>query len=256
MLSKTRKYLQKLIFPICGIMLLFLVWQLASYAASVPSILPSPIACVRSSVDMLLHGYWRDILATSIRAVSGWLLAVSLGVPVGLTLGYFRKLYACFNGPLSFLRSIPAFILLLIPTALGLSGELVRMSTIAFTGFLITADECAGAMMSMPPDRIDLVKTCGGRSWHVLTKVVIFEAFGRTVLPSAKTTLSICLIVTIVVESFSIPENGVGARLLTAMSGVEMAAVYGFILLTGALGFVLNALVSYTASRIIFWTRP
>jgi len=251
--SRLKAVALRVVYPVIGVVVLLVLWGLASALASAPSILPSPVTCIDASLSMLNQGYWRDILMTSARAVTGWLCAVAIGVPLGLAVGGTRQVYAAVCAPLAFLRSIPAFVLLLIPTAMGLGGEWGRFLTIAFAGLLITIDECASAMAALPMDRVELVKAYAGNRWHVISKVALFEAFGRTVVPSAKTTLSICLIVSIVVESFSIPEHGVGARLLTVMSGVEMPMVYGFILLTGALGMLLNILIGQVASAIIFW---
>jgi len=192
--------------------------------------------------------------ATILRATGSWLLALSLGVPVGLVLGLSTAARDLTRGVLAFFRSLPAFMLVTIPLALGVGGEASRIAIITLASLAIVVDECAESLATISQDRIDLVHAYRGGFWFVLTRVLVFEALGRAVVPAARTTIGISFIVAIVCETLLIPSHGVGARLLTSLSGLETASVYGFLLLTGVAGMLLNSGVYYLARRVIFWT--
>lgn len=237
-----------------GVAIFICIWQAASTLAGTKSVLPGPLAAVSAAIHLLGEGYWRDFLATACRAVVAWLMALGVGIPIGLVLGLSRTLYDSSIAVVAFLRSFPAFMLITIPVALGIGGETARLATITFSSALIIMDECAESLLTLPRDRIDLLHVYRANFWFVLTRLLVFEALGRTIVPAARTTIGICFIVAIVCESLVTPLHGVGARLLTSMSALEMASVYGFLLLTGITGLILNVGIHSLARRMIFWT--
>jgi len=240
--------------PLAGVVVFLLAWQLAAAITRAPSIFPKPIPTIRAAGDFLSAGYFEDLAATGLRAIGSWVLALFIGVPIGLMLGLSRWANDLSQGVVAFLRSLPAFMLIMIPVALGLGGEISRIATITLASLLIIIDECAESLLTLPQDRVDLIRAYRGRFWFILTQVLIFEALGRAVVPVARTTIGISFIVAIVCETLLIPPSGVGARLLTSLSGLEMASVYAFLLLTGTAGLILNSCVHFLARRIIFWT--
>jgi NitT/TauT family transport system permease protein len=242
------------IMPVTGVVLLLGFWQLIAVISSDPSILPGPQVTLKSAIDLLKDGYWRDLLATSVRAVISWLLALSLGIPLGLILGSSIRAHDLSRGVLAFLRSLPAFMLLMIPIALGTSGEAARIGTITFASALIIIDECAESLVTLDKSRIELLHAYRGSYWFILSRLLVFEALGRTIVPVARTTVSIAFIVAIICENLMPPTHGIGARLLSSLSALELSAVYAFLLLTGTVGFILNGGIHYVARRIIFWT--
>jgi len=235
-------------------MLFLLGWQVAATITHAPSVFPGPLPTIRAAGELLAAGYSEDLAATALRAVGSWVLALLIGVPVGLILGLSRSAHDLSHGVVAFLRSLPAFMLITIPVAIGLGGEISRIATITLASVLIIIDECAESLVTLPQDRVELIRVYHGRFWFILTRVLIFEALGRAVVPVARTTIGISFIVSIVCETLLTPQLGVGARLLTSLTALEMSSVYAFLLLTGTVGLILNAGVHFLARRVIFWT--
>ena len=194
------------------------------------------------------------MLATATRAFVAFVLALAVGVPSGLLLGWSARLYDSFRAVLSFLRCLPAYLLIVVFAAVGHGGETARVATAALASAWIIADECAESLRTLPPDRIDVLRAFRATDWFILTRALFFEALGRTIVPSAKTAIGICFVVTTVVEALAIPTYGVGARLLSFFAGAELAPVFGFLLLTGLAGVALSAIVHRTARTVIFWS--
>lgn len=238
--------------PLVGAILFLFIWQGVAIIAN-SSILPGPSSTIRAAFSLLVEGYWQDLAATGGRAMAGWLMALVLGVPIGLVLGLSRILHDMSRGMVSFLRSLPAFMLITIPVAFGWSGEIARILTIMVASVLIIIDECAESLLTLPQDREEIIRSYNGGFWFILTRVYIFEVLGRSVVPVARTTVGISFIVAIVCESLITPHYGVGARLYTALTVLEMPKVYAFLLLTGLIGLILNEGIHYIARRVIFW---
>lgn len=243
----------KLYLPVAGAILLVVFWSTAAAFVGNPSNLPGPITTGRAALKLLSDGYWRDLLVTSVRACGALGLALAIGVPIGLLLGWSPKAYDSFRAILAFLRCLPAFMLITIPVALGYGGEFARIVTAAAASAWIISDECAESLRTLPRERVEILEAFRASNLFILTRLMFFEAVGRVIVPSVKTNIGICFIVIIVVESLAIPAHGVGARLLTWMSSSEMPAVWGFLFLTGLAGVVLNFIVHELASALIFW---
>ena len=239
--------------PLAGVILFLFAWHLAATIAHAPSVFPAPVPTVRAAGSLLNAGYSEDLAATALRAIGSWVLALLIGVPLGLMLGLSRSAHDLSHGVVAFLRSLPAFMLITIPVVIGLGGEVSRIATITLASLLIIVDECAESLVTLPQDRVELIRAYHGGFWFILTRVLIFEALGRAVVPVARTTIGISFIVAIVCETLLIPASGVGARLVTSLTALDMASVYGFLLLTGTAGLVLNSGVHFLARRIIFW---
>jgi ABC-type nitrate/sulfonate/bicarbonate transport system permease component len=240
--------------PAAGIIGLVLIWQATAWFVSDPLFLPSPLATTRAAWQLLAEGYWRDLLATSARALSAWILALALGVPVGLLLGLWSDLYDSCRAVLAFLRSLPSYLLITVFVVMGHSGEIARVGTVMLASAWIIADECAESLCTLPPSRIDVLRAFRASSWFILTRALVFEALGRTIIPAARTTIGICFVVSTVVEALAVPTYGVGARLLNLFAVANMAPVFGFLLLTGLMGVLLNAIVHRSARLLIFWS--
>lgn len=240
--------------PFVGVILFLFAWQVAALMTHAPSVFPGPVPTIRAAGDLLNAGYSDDLAATALRAIGCWILALLIGVPLGLMLGLSRWGHDLSHGVVAFLRSLPAFMLITIPVAIGLGGEISRIATITLASLLIIVDECAESLVTLPQDRVELIRVYHGRFWFILTRVLIFEALGRAVVPVARTTIGISFIVSIVCETLLTPPVGIGARLLTSLTALEMSSVYAFLLLTGTVGLLLNTGVHFLARRIIFWT--
>lgn len=240
--------------PLVGVLFFLFAWQIAAAITHAPSIFPGPVPTIRAAGGLLSAGYSEDLAATALRAIGSWILALLIGVPLGLMLGLSRWAHDLSQGVVAFLRSLPAFMLITIPLVMGLGGETSRIAIITLASLLIIVDECAESLVTLPQDRVELVRAYRGRFWFILTRVLIFEALGRAVVPVARTTIGISFIVAIVCETLLVPRYGVGARLLTSLTALEIASVYAFLVLTGSAGLILNSAVHFLARRIVFWT--
>lgn len=240
--------------PVIGVGAMVVFWQIAAFLVADSTSLPGPLATLIAAWNLLAGGYWCDLLATSGRAVSAWVLALVLGVPTGLVLGLVPSLYDSGRPVLAFLRSLPSYLLITLFVVAGYGGELARVGTAALASAWIIADECAESLRTLPPDRINVLRAFRASPWFILTRSLVFEALGRTIVPAARTTIGICFVVTTVVEALAIPTYGVGARLLSFFAVANMAPVFGFLFLTGLAGVLLNTAIHRVARTLIFWS--
>lgn len=241
-----------MVHQLLGVVLFVAAWQAVSLLATT-EILPGPVPTLMASMELFRQGYLKDLMATTGRASLAWFLTLLIGIPVGMLLRTSKSVYQTSIGVIDFFRSIPAFLFITVFVAIGLRGESSRLAAATLAGSIIVIDQCAQIAKTLPPDRMELARVCGGSTWFVLTRVVFFEILGRGVLPVARTSIGICFIVAIVVETLVIPVHGVGARINVSLQGLEMPAVYAFILLVGFFGWLMNRLVEHLHARFLYW---
>ena len=97
----------------CGVIswiILITIWGVGSLGYD-EYFLPSPVETITGVRELILNGtLWIDIVASISRVLRGWLLAVVLGVPLGLLVGNFKAVRFIIEPILSFFRFFPVFV--------------------------------------------------------------------------------------------------------------------------------------------------
>lgn len=172
----------------------------------------------------------------------GLLLATLLGTSLGILVGSNRLADRALGPGLEFLRALPAASL--VPVAALLLGYTMQMKLAivvlpATWPILLT---CRAARRSMSSVLLDVPRTLGLSRRERLTKVVL-PAMTRAVLLGVRVAAPLALIITLLVEIVT-RVNGLGALLGAAQSNFMSAQVYGLLVIAGALGFLVNWVVT------------
>ncbi|MDY0815197.1 ABC transporter permease [Kitasatospora purpeofusca] len=101
---------QKVLPPLLGVLLVLALWQ-GAYSLHVTSAykLPSPLDVWRAAEDLWDQGTLFSIIWTSVwRGLSGFLIALVIGTPIGLLVSRVRPVRAALGPVLSGLQSLPS----------------------------------------------------------------------------------------------------------------------------------------------------
>ncbi|MEV8591319.1 ABC transporter permease [Streptomyces sp. NPDC051180] len=101
---------EKVLPPVLGAVVVLGAWQLAySLRLTTPDKLPSPAAVWAALADLWYRGTLFSIIWTSVwRGLSGFLVAVAIGTPIGLVVARVKPVRAAFGPVLSGLQSLPS----------------------------------------------------------------------------------------------------------------------------------------------------
>ncbi|MFJ5925724.1 ABC transporter permease [Kitasatospora sp. NPDC092948] len=96
--------------PVLGVALVLVLWQLAySFHLTTPDKLPSPADVWHSLTELWYAGTLFSIIWTSVwRGLSGFLLSVLIGTPIGLLVAQVKPVRAALGPVLSGLQSLPS----------------------------------------------------------------------------------------------------------------------------------------------------
>lgn len=247
-------YINRLL-PLTGVLVLFGLWWLISISGWVnPVLLPTPWVTLSTLVSALVTGTMAaDFLASVARTFSAFLLAAIIGVPLGVLLGSSEKLYRSVEFLIDFFRSTPASAL--IPMFILFFGvnNLSKVIIAAFSAFLLIIFNSAYGVMHAKQSRILAAKVMGANAWQIFKDVLLMESLPQTFI-GLRSGISIALVIVIVAEMFIGTQEGLGKRIIDAQQILNVKDMYASILVTGLLGYSLNALFLVIEKRLIHWS--
>jgi NitT/TauT family transport system permease protein len=101
------------------------------------------------------------------------------------------------------------------------------------------------------PDQLEMLRAYCGRRWRVFLRVKLPSA-----LPALFAGLELAIVLAIVaaiVSEFLGAVGGLGYRILTYNTNLDMAGEFAALAVLSVTGFVLHAIVRITGQRLVFW---
>jgi NitT/TauT family transport system permease protein len=235
-----------------GLWLLYF-WQLLVVAFQVPRVLlPSPTMILQS---MLEHWptLWRDFNQTVLKAVVlGWVLGSALGFGVALAIDRQPFLQRGLLPLASLTSTIP--LVAVAPIAVmwfGFEWPSKAAVVVLMTFFPMLVSTLAGLQASGKLERElmhSYAATYGGTLLALRLPVALPFMFG-----ALKINASLALIGAIVAEFFGSPTSGLGFRISTEASRMNMPLVWGAIVVAAVTGSLAYTLLLRLERRFAFW---
>jgi NitT/TauT family transport system permease protein len=233
-----------------GLVLVTFVWWLLTQGATPetrvisPVLLPSPGEVLRS-VPVLFRerGLIESTVATLKRVLSGFGLAILVGVPLGIIAGSYR-LFDAVTGPLSlFARNIPVAVL--IPLTILWFGIDETQKTmfifIATSPFVFFA--AARAVIDVHQRYVETAQTLGASSRQIVTKVLIALAL-PDIFSSLRSLFGLAFGYIMLAELVN-AKYGLGFLLMNSQRRALTEHIFAILILIG--------LLAYGIDRLLLW---
>lgn len=225
--------------PIAFVVLLLIVWQVA-VSRQANSLLPGPLEAAGGIIDLVRHGLLlKYIVASLFRVTWGFLLAVVLAIPIGLTIGSYRRAEMALNPIIQIFRPISP--LAWIPIAIlwfGV-GDLAAISLIFIGCFLPLLLTAINAVQRIPAVYIN-----AGRNFGLSPAALVFRVLYPAVMPQLiiglRITLGIAWLVVVAAEMIAV-NSGLGFLIVDARNaGNRYDLVVAGMVLIGVIGLLLD----------------
>lgn len=229
-------------------------WGLLSLTLP-PEIFPGPIETARTLWGEISGGsVWKDLAMTMLRVVAGLLLAMLMGVPVGVLMGLNRRAEAVLD----------------VWVMIGLTVPSLCYAIMAFMWFGLneSAAIIAIAITAAPSITINIWEGVKNVDTRLVAMAKVFEATRLTiirsvlmpqimpyVMASARFGLGIIWKITVLVELIGRP-NGVGFKLFYWYQLADMRQVLAWTLLFTIIMLMIELLILKPIERRIFAWRP
>ena len=197
---------------------------------------------------------WTENLEPSLaRLLAGFLLAAVFAVSLGVAIGRSRTLGDYVEPIIHFVRSIPPPALLpLLLVLLGI-GDDMKVVLIAVGVFPPILLNTVDGVRSIDPLYLDTAAVYRISRFRRLTRVIL-PAAAPQIFAGLRISLSIAVILMVISELIA-ATNGVGFRILQAQRQFKMVDLWAGLVVLGAMGAALNAVLALIERRVLRWRR-
>jgi len=221
--------------------------------------LPDPITVIAEwlspnptfGVSAFTHPYYMHILYSTYRATAAFLLAVLLGVPLGICMGWSKSFHGYASALLGLLRPIPP--LAWVPLAILLFSGVE--SAVIFVTFLVaffaTTLNTVVGVRSIDQDYFRAAACLGASRRDLLFDVVIPGA-----LPSIFTGLQIAMGAawfSLAAGEMIAAQYGLGFLIMESYNLIQFPTIVIAMATLGIIGFLSSALIRWLGTRLMRW---
>lgn len=221
--------------------------------------LPDPLSVIREwlslnpsyGISLFTKDYYVHILYSTYRALAAFALAIVLGVPLGIFMGWKKSVRQYAYGLFSLLRPVPP--LAWVPVAILLFPGVepaVIFVTFLVAFFAMTMNTYVG-VKSIPEDYFRAAQCLGGTSSDVLKDVIIPGA-----MPSIFTGLQIAMGAawfTLAAGEMIAAQYGLGFLIWEAYNLIQYPTIIIGMVTLGFVGYLSSVAVRIVGDRLMAW---
>ena len=232
---------------------ILVLWQAACSLFDVSEfIFPSPARITEQLIEFraeIARHAWHTFVVT----MTGFGLAIVVGVLLGFLVGSSRSAYAAIYPLMTAFNALPkaAFVpILVVWFGIGFGPAVLTAFLISF--FPITVNIATG-LATMEPELEDVLRVLGAHRWDVLTKVGLPRSmpyfFG-----SLKVAITLAFVGTVLAE-MTAGDSGIGYLMQSAGSQQRMALAFAGLVVIGAMAMAMYELFSYVEKHTTGWAH-
>lgn len=242
---------RNLLISLVSVMVLLLLWQLASAITGSQIILPSPLA-VLSSLGSLVSSpsFLTDVASTVLRALRSFVLIIICGAALGVAAGSNRDFETAMRVPVTLLKATPVMSVILLAYIWFRTGTVPVFASFLMA-FPIMFVQTVQGMHNLDPDLVQMCSVYEIRGMKRLFNFTI-PALVPSLITGAKQCLAMIWKVVIASEVLTIPQTGVGRGLQLAQIRLDTGSVFAWtvvaVILTFAGDILFDILLKKTLS--------
>jgi NitT/TauT family transport system permease protein len=184
----------------------------------------------------------KHVVSTLFRTTTAFLLAVLLGVPIGLLMGWYSRVFYALNPLVQHLRFISAIAWIPISIMLFRRDDTRSIALIFVAAFLPIIVSTTAAVRSIPQVYVRAAQNFDVGGWRLFTQVVLPAAMPQ-ILTGLRVALGVAWIVVVAAEMVAVSE-GLGWLIIDARyQGARTDLIVGTIILIGFIGLGLDFLM-------------
>jgi NitT/TauT family transport system permease protein len=234
-------------------LLVLAVWQVIS-ARLGANFVASPAGMVTSGIAMIQSGELvRYLLPTLEVLAAGFALGVVVGVPLGLAIGRWQRLYWLSEGPINLFYTTPLVAVIpVIWVILGFGVSTKIFIVFVFVIFSVIINSAAG-VRNVDGDLLELARSYGSSEWSRWREILIPSAL-PFILTGIRIGIGRALIGAVVAEFYA-GIDGVGYLILQYSNRFNVAAALVPVVVLVALGVGSTALLKWLHRRLTPWAE-
>ena len=215
---------------------------------------PSAIAAAFYRVFFVTGEIWNDLRVSGLEYVLGFVLAVVVGIPLGLTAGWYRRFHYAVEPFLSALNATPqvAFLpLIVVWVGTDLAAKVLIIFLLAVLPIAMSAQ---AAVRTTDARLLTMAKSCGAGQWQLFRTIIVPSAIPY-LLAGLRLAVGRAMIGIVVGEIYG-SASGIGAMINQAGSRFQTDKVFVGVLTLIAAGMILSEILRRIEARVEIWRPP
>lgn len=194
-----------------------------------------------------------DVIPGLGRFAVGYVLAVAVGVVLGLPIGSSPRLRAFLEPVYEFLRAVPPAILVpVLMLFLGIGDSLRIVVIIAGSVWPVLLNTIEG-VRGIDPVLRDVASTYRFGFWSRLVHLTLRGASPQ-IVTGARQALPVAIIMMVISEMFA-AKDGIGAAIVLFQKSFAIPEMWGGVILLGVIGVLLSLIFKLVSHPLLGWYR-
>jgi taurine transport system permease protein len=239
-----------------GVVILALWWVVAQTGLIPHLFLPTPAEVLSTARSIYDDGYanatlWEHISASLSRILTAAMIAISLGIPIGIAMGLNRWVKGTFDTPIEFYWPLPplAYLpLMIIWLGIGEASKITLLTLAMFAPIVLSAQ---AGVRSLSIERVNAALSLGATRFQLFTEVVLPSALPE-ILTGIRISLGVgwsCLVAAELIAA----TRGIGYMIMSASHFLATDAVFVGIGVIAVCAFAFSAAMRLLESWLVPW---
>ena len=249
----TRERMETALLPAAFMLLLFVLWEIASNTGIVdPVLVPAPTEVIDATLRLgNTYFFWDAVWVTAQEALLGFVLGVLAAYLIGTAIGLFPAVRRAIFPLVVAIEIVPRIALapvFLSWFGLGMASKVAMAAGICFFPVLINV---VLGLENVNKDAQNLLRSLGASKWETYTKLLLPASLPE-IFASLKVAITFALTGAIVAEYVGANE-GLAVLLKTFFFQLLTAEGFAVILALSVMGLVFYWLTMLLEARIVYW---
>lgn len=240
----------KLVNFIIAFFIIFGLWQIMTMLINKP-LFPSPFAIMINIFRTFHEGIAIHVVYSFKRIILGLLFTLAVGIPVGILMGYFKKIDIIFSPIIYFNYPIPKIALLPIVMLIFGLGDMTKIVMIFLITFFPVVVNIRDEVKSIPEEVFYPMYSLGATNFQIIREIV-FPGIIKAILTSLRISIGTAISVLFFTENFG-TEYGLGYFIMDSWMRINYIQMYSGILILSVIGLFFFIIIDVLEGIFCPW---
>lgn len=240
----------KLVNFIATFFTIFGLWQMMAMVVDKP-LFPPPYAIIINILTTFHSDIAIHVVYSFNRIVVGLLFTLAIGIPVGILMGYFKKIDLIFSPIVYFNYPIPKIALLPIVMLIFGLGDSTKIVMIFLITFFPVVVNIRDEVKNIPEEVLYPMYSLGATNFQII-KEIIFPGILKAVLTSLRIGIGTAISVLFFTENFG-TEYGMGYFIMDSWMRINYIQMYSGILILSIIGLFFFIIIDGLEEILCPW---
>jgi len=230
--------------------IIFAVWQILATIINKP-LFPPPYAIIINIFETFHSQIAVHVGYSFIRIIVGLLFTLLIGIPVGILMGYFKKIDVVLSPIIYFNYPIPKIALLPIIMLIFGLGDLTKIVMIFLITFFPVVVNIKDEVKNIPEEVFYPMYSLGATNFQII-KEIILPGTLNSILTSLRIGIGTAISVLFFTENFG-TEYGMGYFIMDAWMRINYIQMYSGILILSLIGLLFFIIIDFLEMIFCPW---